>query len=929
MSWLDFEKFENGKGILTGAAIIQCSTLTPSVLPLLVRNPYLSAWLSNARDVPWNRWPIFWTGQEIGFSILAAVPGSETVYPLLGRPQDSLLKTGDSFNVSYPEYLGSTFDASTTNLTYKIPSTNISQESLEVVLSFLSPITPTSSFRQSIPASYLTVHVSGSFDVHVYIDLNGLWVSGDGGSKIEWTFSQDQPSGDRGQAPLKAWKIKRSTEQLFTEHNDRAEWGTLQFTAPPNVQHEAGNARVLRQRFSRTGVLQNIVDDKFRSIMDDEPVFAFSKAFKLNRTSTAGGKDYSSARFTIAHIQDPVIQFASSTGLTLMQPLWTSYAPSSDHLLAFHYHDFDMAFKLASNYSDQLAQDSLKSGSEDYKDIVALSARQVMGACSFTGTVDNPLIFFKEISSDGNMNTVDVIFPAFPFFLYTNPRWLAYVMEPLIEHQLSGQYPNDYSMHDLGGSYPNATGHPDGSDEYMPVEECGNMLILGLALVNALKYDTGPASIWSTVGDEGVDRTTGIFPLPLNGNGIDDTFGGPINSKGEKQAREWVERSYKLWKQWTGYLVREALIPTNQLSTDDFAGWLANQTNLALKGIIGIRAMSEIAETVGNTQDAQYYRSVSKNYIRRWEEEFALSKDGSHALLSYTWYGSWTTLYNLFADSLLCFHLPSKSSQTDSGSQKSLKEITSKTGFVNGKIYKIQSDWYHLVRQRYGLPLDSRHLYAKSDWEFFAVAVASRQVREEVVQSIAVWVNETSTATRNNLPIMTSMDYENENGTRYEDEAPRYDRDRSASPRPTRRNDSPRGAQRRSASPMNEDRPDNRGPPKNDRGPPQDDGAVNPGSNLFVTGIHPRLSEIEVTRLFEKYGDVEKCQIMLDPHTKESRGFGFVKMVTAEQADAAKEGLQGEVIEGRTLSIEKARRSRPRTPTPGKYFGPPKRGKHS
>lgn len=118
--------------------------------------------------------------------------------------------------------------------------------------------------------------------------------------------------------------------------------------------------------------------------------------------------------------------------------------------------------------------------------------------------------------------------------------------------------------------------------------------------------------------------------------------------------------------------------------------------------------------------------------------------------------------------------------------------------------------------------------------------------------------------------------------------------------------------------------------PKNDRGPPpQDDGAVNPGSNLFVTGIHPRLSEAEVTRLFERYGEVEKCQIMLDPHTKESRGFGFVKMVTAEQADAAKEGLQGDVIEGRTLSIEKARRSRPRTPTPGKYFGPPKRGNYS
>jgi len=50
-------------------------------------------------------------------------------------------------------------------------------------------------------------------------------------------------------------------------------------------------------------------------------------------------------------------------------------------------------------------------------------------------------------------------------------------------------------------------------------------------------------------------------------------------------------------------------------------------------------------------------------------------------------------------------------------------------------------------------------------------------------------------------------------------------------------------------------------------------------------------------------------------------------MSTGQEADAAKEGLQGEVYEGRTLSIEKARRSKPRTSTPGKYFGPPKRGK--
>ncbi|KAF3399046.1 hypothetical protein DPV78_006987 [Talaromyces pinophilus] len=164
---------------------------------------------------------------------------------------------------------------------------------------------------------------------------------------------------------------------------------------------------------------------------------------------------------------------------------------------------------------------------------------------------------------------------------------------------------------------------------------------------------------------------------------------------------------------------------------------------------------------------------------------------------------------------------------------------------------------------------------------------------------------------------MSAMEYENENG-RYDDDR-RYDRDRSASPRGDSRAD-----RDRSLSPT---RGDDRAPAGDSRKPPddEDEGAINPGSNLFVTGIHPRLTEADISRLFEKYGDVENCSIMLDPHTKESRGFGFVKMVTAEQADAAKEGLQGEVIDGLTLSIEKARRSRPRTPTPGKYFGPPKR----
>ncbi|KAK6338136.1 hypothetical protein TWF696_001607 [Orbilia brochopaga] len=172
------------------------------------------------------------------------------------------------------------------------------------------------------------------------------------------------------------------------------------------------------------------------------------------------------------------------------------------------------------------------------------------------------------------------------------------------------------------------------------------------------------------------------------------------------------------------------------------------------------------------------------------------------------------------------------------------------------------------------------------------------------------------------------MDYETESRGGYGDSRDNYDRDRSGSPR-TRSPDGNTRMRSRSASPGGrvDSRPDASDTmDRRDKDPsPEKDNARNTGTNLFVTGIHPRLTEEDITRLFSKYGEVIKCNIMVDPHTKESRGFGFVNFAASDQADAAKDALQGEVYEGRTLSIEKARRSRPRTPTPGKYFGPPKR----
>jgi len=103
------------------------------------------------------------------------------------------------------------------------------------MLSFLSPITPTSTLRQSIPASYFTISVTGNVDINVYADINGQWVSGNRGSRIVWDYDSvttKDPEGSNSTKKLKRWRFKRETEMLLSEFGDHAEWGTLHFVGP-------------------------------------------------------------------------------------------------------------------------------------------------------------------------------------------------------------------------------------------------------------------------------------------------------------------------------------------------------------------------------------------------------------------------------------------------------------------------------------------------------------------------------------------------------------------------------------------------------------------------------------------------------------------------------------------------------------------------
>ncbi|KAL0577958.1 hypothetical protein V5O48_004029 [Marasmius crinis-equi] len=107
-----------------------------------------------------------------------------------------------------------------------------------------------------------------------------------------------------------------------------------------------------------------------------------------------------------------------------------------------------------------------------------------------------------------------------------------------------------------------------------------------------------------------------------------------------------------------------------------------------------------------------------------------------------------------------------------------------------------------------------------------------------------------------------------------------------------------------------------------------DPNSANTGDNLHVRGLSHGVDSQLLKATFTQAGRVVKAEVVYDPQTRESRGFGFVTMESPEEAEAAIAALSGTQLWGRAISIEKARRARARTPTPGKYYGPPKLPRH-
>lgn len=385
------------------------------------------------------------------------------------------------------------------------------------------------------------------------------------------------------------------------------------------------------------------------------------------------GSTATSNLFSIGLCQDDAVQFLGKDGLKNVPSLWKGYYSDDLAAVSFFHKDYNESSSLSSQLDDKISKDSKAAGGDNYAIMTTLAARQAFGATQLVGTQDTYYLFMKEISSNGNTQTIDVIYPATPIFFYTNPELVKLLLDPHFENQESGHYPNKYAEHDLGTHYPNATGHEDGGDEAMPVEECGNNMIMVLSYVQH------------------------------SGN------------------TDYIKSHYNILKQWAEYLVEDSLLPAEQLSTDDFAGHLANQTNLALKGIIGLEAMSQMSKLIGQTADAANYTKISHDYLTKWQDLGINKADNpKHATLTYNNMSTHGLLYNLYNDKLLDLN------------------------FVPQEVYDIQSNFYPTVKNQYGVPLDTRSRYqTKGDWEMFCAAIASNDTKHMFIDSVAKWVQET------------------------------------------------------------------------------------------------------------------------------------------------------------------------------------------
>ena len=536
---------------------------------------------------------------------------------------------------------------------------------IRMALTFTSPLLPHDLDVMSRPATYLTWDVRSvdnqTHQVSLYFDCTSEWVVNTSNERVVWARHK---VGD-----LTVLSFGSQRQSMLEKSGDdlRIDWGYLYLVIPPQGPSSTSISpgRTARASFTTTGALPDTDDLRMpRPARDELPVLGVAMDLGTVGTSPV-------SRHLILAYDD---QFSVEYFNRRLRPYWRRNGMEADALLKAAERDYASLSERCKAFDEELMTDLRKVGGEDYARLAALAFRQTIAAHKLTADFDRSARFFsKENFSNGSIDTVDVTYPSSPFFLLFNPRLLKAQLTPIYDYAVSGRWPWPYAPHDLG-TYPLANGQTYGGGEkseenQMPVEESGNILIMTAALAKI---------------DGNADYTKPYWPLLTK---------------------------------WAEYLRDKGMDPENQLSTDDFAGHLAHNTNLSLKAILALGSYALLADMLGQKSDGARYREIAQGMAKRWVE---MADDGDHYRLSFDRPGTWSQKYNLVWDRLLGLNLLP--------SQVSRREI----------------NYYRTKQNKFGLPLDNRETYTKLDWIVWTASLAeSTEDFKAFVGPVYRFVNET------------------------------------------------------------------------------------------------------------------------------------------------------------------------------------------
>ena len=348
-------------------------------------------------------------------------------------------------------------------------------------------------------------------------------------------------------------------------------------------------------------------------------------------------------------------------------------------------------------FDEALIKEASSKGGQDYALILSAAYRQTIAAHKLVADIDGtPLFISKENDSNGCAATVDVSYPSVPLFLMYCPELVRGMLRPIFKFARTPVWTYDFAPHDVG-RYPILTGQVYGARQRAKNQA------MGIAHPPYYLYPA-TADAYLLHRQMPVEESADMLLMIAACGKADGDY---------SIARENLD----LLEQWFHYLQAFGSDPGEQLCTDDFAGHLAHNVNLSAKAIMGIAAYSQILQALGYSEKAEAYFLQASELMRSW---LVRADAGGYTRLAFGSDG-WSMKYNLVWDKLLGFD------------------------FIPSAFYEHEIASYLPRMERYGLPLDSRAPYPKTDWILWTAAMAAQEDFQKFITPIADYLRETDT----------------------------------------------------------------------------------------------------------------------------------------------------------------------------------------